>query len=99
MKPCRARHQAHQIDLYDLAETAHLEFAAAIEHGALREHEHVEPTERRLERFNRTGIADIELRISKPRQIRTFLRRIFRRLSTRAANRDMRTLGAEGLCD
>src|SRR5207245_8758840 len=88
-----------QIDLDDLAETTHLEFAAAIEHRTLREHEHIELIEGRLECLDRAGIADIELRISKTGEIGAFLRRIFRRPSTRAANRNMTALGAKGLRD
>ena len=74
MKSRRAGHETHQIDLDDLAETTHLEFAATIEHHALRQHEYVELIEGRLERLDRAGIADIELRINKAREIRTLFR-------------------------
>src|SRR5262249_11543135 len=92
-------HQAHQIDLDDLAEAGHLELAAAIDHGALREHKDVELVERRLEGFDCTGIADVELRIGKTGEIGAFLRRIFRCVSTRAANRNVCSSRAKGVCD
>jgi hypothetical protein len=59
----RTRHQAHQIDFHHLAKTVHLEFAAAIDHRALRQHEDVERLEGGFEFLDCGGIADIKLRI------------------------------------
>ena len=52
-----AGHQAHQIDFEHLAKAVHLEFAAPVDHRALRQHQHVEPVEARLEILDRLGIA------------------------------------------
>ena len=46
----RARHQAHQVDVEHLAKALHREFAAPVDDGALRQHQHVEPRKGRLPR-------------------------------------------------
>ena len=48
-----AGHQAHQIDFQHFAKSVHLEFAAPVDHRALRQHQHVEPVEPRLEFLDR----------------------------------------------
>jgi len=40
-----AGHQAHEIDFENLAKSVHFKFAAAVDHRALRQHQHIEPLE------------------------------------------------------
>ena len=95
----RARHQAHQIDFQHLAKAVHFEFAAAVDHRALRQHQHVELFERRLQRLDRLRIADVELEVVETFEMRTFVRRIIGCACAGAADGHMRALGAEGLRD
>src|SRR5258708_23771546 len=76
MKFCRTRHQADQIDFKHLAKSAHLEFAAPVDHRALRQYQHVEPVEGRLEILDCLGIADVELRVVEALEMRSLGERI-----------------------
>ena len=95
----RARHQAHQVDFQHLAKAIHLEFAAAVDHRALRQHQHVELFERRLQGFDRLRVADVEPEIVEPFEMRSFVGRIVGGAGAGAADGDTRALGAEGLRD
>jgi hypothetical protein len=95
----RACHQAHQIDFHHLAKAIHQEFAAAIDHRALRQHEDVELVEGGVELLDRGGIADIELEILQAIEMRAVVRRIIRRLGASAADGDARAACAKRLCD
>ena len=99
MESHRAGHQAHQIDFENLAKALHLELAAAIDHGALRQHQHVERLEGWREFFDLPGIADIEPGIVEAFEMRAFVRRIVRRVRAGAANRDACALSAKRLCN
>jgi len=99
MKSCRASHQADQIDFKHFAKSAHFEFAAAVDHRALRQHQHVEPVERWLEILDRVGIADVELRVVQALQMRSLARRIIGGGRAGAADMHTRALGPERLCD
>ncbi len=92
-------HQAHQIHLEHGAKSLHLEFAAAIDHRALRQHQHVEPPEGRVEFLDRRGVADIEPEIIEAIEMRPFVRRIVGGGCARTADRDPRASGAERLRD
>src|SRR6266436_6685884 len=99
MKSCRASHQADQVDFKHLAKSAHLEFAAPVDHRALRQHQHVEPVEGRLEILDRLGIADVELRVVEALEMRSLVRRIIGGGRAGAANMHARAPGAERLRD
>ena len=99
MKFCRASHQADQIDFKYFAKSAHFEFAAPVDHRALRQHQHLQPIEAWLEFLNRTGIADVELRILQAVELRAVVRRIVMRAGAGAADMDARAPGAKGLGD
>src|SRR5437016_14632782 len=99
MKFCRASHQADQIDFKYFPKSAHFEFAAPVDHCALRQHQHVEPVERWLEILDRVGIADVELRVVEALEMRSLVRRIIGGGRAGAANMHARALGPERLCD
>ena len=94
-----AGHQAHQIDFEHLAKAVHLEFAAPVDHRTLRQHQHIEPVERRLEILDRLGIADVEPRVIQAFEMRSLFGRIIRRGSAGAADMHARAPGAERLGD
>ncbi len=94
-----ASHQAHQIDLNHLAKPGHFEFAAAVDHRALRQHQHVQPVERWLEILDCVGVADIELRVFETLEARSLSWRIIGGGSAGAADMDLRAMGAERLCN
>src|SRR5437660_12274480 len=99
MESRRAGHQAHQIDFENLAKSLHLELAAAVDHRALRQHQHVERLEGWSECFDLPGIADIEPEIVEAFEMRAFVRRIVRGARAGAANRDACTLAPKCLCN
>ncbi len=97
MKFAGAGHQAHQIDFKHLAKAGHFEFAAPVNHRTLRQHQHVEPVERRPEILDRPGIADIELRVIETRKIRSLGGGIVGRGSAGTADMDVRAAAAKRL--
>ena len=99
MKSGRTGHQAHQIDFQHLAKAIHLELAAAVDHRALRQHQHIEFFERRLQCLDRLRLADVELEIIEAIEMRSFVRRIIDSATAGAADGDLRAPGAEGLRD
>ena len=82
-----------------ISKSGHFEFAAPVNHRTLRQHQHVEPVERRLEFLDRLGMADVELRVIKALEVRSLARRIIGSGSTGAADMDARALGPESLRD
>ena len=94
-----AGHQAHQIDLQHLAKSGHLEFAALVDHRALRQHQHVEPVEGGLEILDRACVADIEPDVVETLEVRSFARQIVGGRCPRAAHGDARAVRAERLRD
>src|SRR6202171_3656041 len=99
MKSGGAGHQAGQIDFEHFPKSGHFEFAAPVNHRALRQHQHVEPVERWLEILDRFGIADVELRVVQALEVRSLARRIIGGTSPGATDMDARALGAERLRD
>src|ERR1700730_16485420 len=99
MEFSRTCHQAHQVDFNHLAKSGHFEFAAAVDHRTLRQHQHIEPVERRLEILDRLGIADIELRVIQVLKLRSLGTRIMAGRTTSPADMDRRAFGAKGLRD
>jgi len=68
-------------------------------HRALRQHQHVELFERRLESLDRLRLADVELKIIETFEIRSVVGRIVGSAGAGATDRDARTLGPEGVRD
>src|SRR6202011_1359026 len=66
---------------------------------ALRQHQHVESVERWLEFLDRSGIADVELRVIQALEGRSLARRIIGSRSAGAADMDARALSPESLRD
>src|ERR1019366_2905576 len=77
----------------------HLEFAAPVDHRALRQHQHIEAIERGLEILDRFSIADVELRVIEATELRSLARRIVGGGSAGAADLHARALGPERLRD
>jgi len=75
------------------------EIPAAVNHRALRQHQHVEPVERRLERVDRLRVADVELCVSEAFEIGALLGGIITRAGAGAADGNARAPGAERLRD
>ena len=71
-----ACHQAVQVDVDDVLEALHFEFASAVQHDALRQYEHVELRKRRLERLDGLEIARVHLRVMQPGEIRAVIRTV-----------------------
>jgi hypothetical protein len=95
----RAGHQAHQIDFEHPAKAVHFELAAPVDHGTLRQHQHVELFERRLELLDRPRIGNIELRIFEAMKIRSVAGEVIGGIGAGAADRDAGALAAKRLRD
>src|SRR5216684_729805 len=72
---------------------------APVFHRTLRQHQHIEPTERRLEIFDRARVADVKLGVIETVEVRSLAWRIIGGGSAGAADMHACALGAERLCD
>src|SRR5262249_34981057 len=75
----------------------HLELAAAVEHRALCQHQHIEAIEIGIEAFDGVGVADVEPRVVEAAEMRAFFRAIVACRRARAAHGDAGAFLAEGL--
>src|ERR1700730_6662290 len=94
-----AGHQAHQVDFKHFAKSGHFEFAAPVDHRALRQHQGVEPVECRFEILDRAGIADVELGVIQALKMRSLAWQIIGGGSAGTADLHACALGPERLCD
>jgi hypothetical protein len=99
VKSGSACHQADQIDFDHPSKSGHFEFAAPVNHRTLRQHQHVEPIERRAEIVDRFGVADLELSVIQALEAGSVAWRIVGSTAAGAADMHVRAVAAECLRD